>query len=103
MNRFKDRTIVPEIGSWCKPQPTDQPGTAAGQNIPIQIGPYQTVELSRISNQWHAAIIDNDIACFDVRVFLGRLFESIHEEAIGHCTAISRAGMAAKNASSARE
>ena len=74
MNSLEYCDLIPDITSRCHPEPTDQPRTKIRQYVSEKIGRYYNIELMRVHNKLHTAIINQHFLCFYIRIIWSNFY-----------------------------
>ena len=73
-----------------------QPGAQfARKKVTIEIGHDEDIELSRVLDQLHASVVNNNLLILYVRVLLSVLSAALDEESISHLQVLNSQGVLA--------
>ena len=80
---LEDRHVMPDVGTRRHAEAAHQAGTQVGDDIAVQIGQHEHVELVGVLHEPHAGGVHDLVVELDVGVVLGHLARHAQEEAVG--------------------
>ena len=83
MDSLINARFISDVGAGREAQATHQTGAQVADDVTVEVGGDQHVELLRALHQLHAQGIDDAVVGLDVGVILGHFAEGAQEQAVG--------------------
>src|SRR5687767_1625832 len=83
MDSLEHRTIYSDVRPRGEAETADKAGTEVADNVAIKVLGNKHVELLRLGDELHTAVVDNDVVRLDVRIVGRCLVKLLDEHPIG--------------------
>src|SRR6266498_387887 len=80
---LEHRHAVAHVGARGDTEPADQTGCQVREDVPVEVGQQQHVEVLRLLHQLHGHVVHQVLVVFDLGVVLGHLATDRVEETVG--------------------
>src|SRR5690242_8618442 len=81
MHSFKDCHFISDVGGRREAKPTSKAGSEIAEDVTIHVRGDDDIELLGTHGKLVRAIVDENLTCLDLRVFLGDVVEGVLEHA----------------------
>lgn len=87
--RLEDGDVLSEVGARDDSRSTDESASDIGNNVSVQVGCDEDVELARVGDELHASVIDDHLSKLDLGILLSDGSDNVQEETVGHLHDVS--------------